>query len=1355
MKLKHMILVSLILAILTIGAVSASDDLMSDDDLAVSDEGVDEISLDDDSEDTLSEPTQEDFDVEYKQEVNLDDVESEIYDDTVIKVESNKEEMEYDGNLTVDVGQEGYVNVYNEEFDRNAYFDLNDLEITSAGEYKVLVNFVPTSGSAITLLDTTINVVKKELTSYIELSFPDELTATEDVEVRVDFAEDVDGNIILFIDNNEVYESAVYDLRYDDLNEELCNYGIIWIDDAYLFELPLGKHNYTLMYYGGKYDDKNFTGEFNLSYSFRVYSEELEDAESNEVIYGDEVTFTISIPEDGTGDVILIANNKTYTIKMTDSEIEYSFSDLKMGENNLTFTYEDKKYSKKSVNFILEVTSEIDIPKSFSYNGDEAITLILPGDAKGNLTVYYAVEDSEGYVLGDIIKTTPLKDGKASISLSDLPFGYYNILARYSGDDYEIEDAIGSISVLPKVIYDEYVWIEENHTVTIVMPEDIKGNLTVTLIQDPDSGEDAISAVLYDGIAKTMTLTLPKLNATEYYINLAYVLNETGVFSESYLMVARNTNPVWEMGLDFPTVATKSDDEKSFYIYNVPDDLEYGYVTVYIGGNLFKTCYYNAEGGLDGETDLDFAKLNYGTYAWKVVFTDDYGYYKNATKEGTLEVTWINIPEEVTVDEDEIFFSTDENATGYFSVLIDGKDYAMEFVEGGRVEIPLTGLTVGTHTYEVTYSGDKTHEKLTKSGSFKVVMSFKLYGIYDNETYCVSESYEISTDLPNAATGTVTITVGGKTYTETVVKGSAYFTIKDLKEGNYTIVAKYSGDNKYSSQEIIRNFTIEGYSIQPIYESDYDDEYIVGYSLTLPNNATGNLTVYSAVYDDVDEEYVPDEFIKSIPLKDGKASFYIDDLGLPYGAYEIIMVYESDDDNYTVEKHYHEGDIYPKVNVTYEVYMGEDAKISIDFGNATGNITIYLNGNNLTTEQLKDGKLNVIIPGAKLVLGENIVTLEYIGEDLSEDLFYNVGEDGPEPVTYEIDVKIKGFELPEEFPSTGKGNMTIELPEGASGNITVKVDGKNISTIPVKAGNNTIPITNLTQGYNYVTIEYVDDNGQKYSDDFYVNVPKPDATVDIATPTDSETPQFTVNLPSDATGSLIVNVGGKNYAADLVNGSATIVPDLADGTYEATIKYTGDGNYSKFTKKVNVTIKTTKKVDPKITAKDLKVIYSAGSKYTVTVYGADGKVAAGVKVTFLINGKTFKTVTTNAKGIATVKITQKPGTYKITTKALGKEVTKKLTVKHVLKLKKVKVKRSAKKLVLKATLSKVNGKYLKGKKITFKFKGKKYTAKTNKKGVAKVTIKKKVLKKLKKGKKVTYQATYLKDTVKYSVKVKK
>lgn len=99
-------------------------------------------------------------------------------------------------------------------------------------------------------------------------------------------------------------------------------------------------------------------------------------------------------------------------------------------------------------------------------------------------------------------------------------------------------------------------------------------------------------------------------------------------------------------------------------------------------------------------------------------------------------------------------------------------------------------------------------------------------------------------------------------------------------------------------------------------------------------------------------------------------------------------------------------------------------------------------------------------------------------------------------------------------------------------------------------------------------------------------------------------------------------------------------------------------------------------------------------------------------------------------------------------------VTVKESDKVSLTLKKVNVKRSAKKLVLKATL-KINKKAKKGLKVTFKFNGKKYVAKTDKKGVAKLTIKKKVLKKLRAGKKVKYMAKYSFKTVKYTVKVKR
>lgn len=104
-------------------------------------------------------------------------------------------------------------------------------------------------------------------------------------------------------------------------------------------------------------------------------------------------------------------------------------------------------------------------------------------------------------------------------------------------------------------------------------------------------------------------------------------------------------------------------------------------------------------------------------------------------------------------------------------------------------------------------------------------------------------------------------------------------------------------------------------------------------------------------------------------------------------------------------------------------------------------------------------------------------------------------------------------------------------------------------------------------------------------------------------------------------------------------------------------------------------------------------------------------------------------------------------------------LTKNLTLyaqwaKISLKIKKPTIKASAKKLQLQVTL-KIDGKPVKGKKVTVVFNGKKYTKKTDSKGIAKVTIKKSVLKKLKPGSKVTIEATYENTTVKKSVKVKK
>ena len=335
--------------------------------------------------------------------------------------------------------------------------------------------------------------------------------------------------------------------------------------------------------------------------------------------------------------------------------------------------------------------------------------------------------------------------------------------------------------------------------------------------------------------------------------------------------------------------------------------------------------------------------------------------------------------------------------------------------------------------------------------------------------------------------------------------------------------------------------------------------------------------------------------------------------------------------------------------------------------------------------------------------------------------------------------------------------VNVEINANATGKVTV--DGTEVN---IKDGKGTYTITKPSEGNHTITVKYEgdksftqDEKTIQYTVAKKEFPPEEDPFAPSSADenkTSENNPTFTINLPSDATGTLEVTIGNKTYTKELTNGSASItIDDLPAGDYTATLKYSGDAKYAPIVKTVNGTVK----VNPVIVAKATSVQYNAGKYFQVTVYGTDGKLAANTKVTFTVAGKTFKTVNTNAKGIAKFKVTQIPKTYTVVAKALGTSAKAKLTVKHIVTLKSITVKKSAKKLVLQAKLAKVNGKYLAKKTVTFKFNGKTYKVKTDKKGVAKLTIKNTVLKKLKVGKKITYQATYLKDTVKKTVKVKK
>ena len=404
------------------------------------------------------------------------------------------------------------------------------------------------------------------------------------------------------------------------------------------------------------------------------------------------------------------------------------------------------------------------------------------------------------------------------------------------------------------------------------------------------------------------------------------------------------------------------------------------------------------------------------------------------------------------------------------------------------------------------------------------------------------------------------------------------------------------------------------------------------------------------------------------------------------------------------------------------------------------NITV---GNQTKEETLAAGTNAITFTGVKV--GNYTITVKY-GE--SENYTSAIND------TVKVSV-LKNEAFEPEITATNTANETVitfTFPEDATGNVTVMVGGKQYNaTVENGKAVITMPLIPLD---STVDFEYTGDANYpaKSKETSIANVTAIIKAVDMIRGYNSGVDyQVTV---VDGNGNPIAKkqvtfiINGNQYNATTNDdGIAILNIKLAVGTYNVTT--VNPLNNDNVTKTVKITTRITGN-------KNVNTFYGKNYAYKLRIIGDDGKpVGSNVAVKVTVNGKA-QTLKTDKNGYITLKFTKNylPKTYTVTAEYKGIKVTNKVKVKQVLSLKKVKVKKSAKKLVVKATL-KEGKKALKNKKVTFKFKGKKYKAKTNKKGVAKVTIKKSVLKKLKVGKKVKYQVTYLKDTVKRSVKVKK
>ena len=331
-------------------------------------------------------------------------------------------------------------------------------------------------------------------------------------------------------------------------------------------------------------------------------------------------------------------------------------------------------------------------------------------------------------------------------------------------------------------------------------------------------------------------------------------------------------------------------------------------------------------------------------------------------------------------------------------------------------------------------------------------------------------------------------------------------------------------------------------------------------------------------------------------------------------------------------------------------------------------------------------------------------------------------------------VKYYGNDTP--FVAHVGANETVVFEFGDE-NYTVVADENGLAKLPIDRD---VGEYNITTTYNNISIvNYIIINSTIISSNVNRGY-NSNYNYKVQVLTSAGTPLNNTQIPVSVNGKF------KNYTSD---ASGYITVPFKKLTTQQTIIVVNPSNADN--RKTKIVVKSRF-----AGASNVAMYYFDGTKFKARIVGDDGKyVGKNQVVTIKLNKKTYK-VKTDSKGYITLKIpnTLKPKSYKLTATYKGQTISKTIKVKQNLKTSKYTVKKSAKKLTVKATLK--NGKKpVKGKKITLKINGKKISAKTNKYGVAKLTIKKNIIKKLKAGKKYTMQLTYLKNTIKTTLKVKR
>ena len=902
-------------------------------------------------------------------------------------------------------------------------------------------------------------------------------------------------------------------------------------------KLAAGTYDFTAKFAGdNNYNDVGDSGNFKVN---KVDS--AIDVAVSDIKVGEDAVITVKLLSDATGSVTVNVNGKDYTGTVVNGIANVKVSGLKAdtydvavkysGDNNYNDAVATSSFTVSKVDPTMDVTVD-----DIVFGEDLTVNAVLPADATGEVII---TVDGTPY-------TATIIDGKATGTIKDLTAGDYTVSVKYAGDDkYAGVEFTGVVNVakadavlgvvIADVDYGNGFVIEA--TLTGVNSAPLSGNVIVTV----NGKEYTVKVTDGKGIA-----TGDKLAAGTYAFDAVWagddnynIVTENGDFKvnkvDSAIDVAVDT-------IDFGEDAVIS-------VKLVSDAT--GEVVITVNGEDYTAAIEN------GVASVTVSDLEAGDFTVAVKYAGDNN-YNGAT--GSAEFSVLKITPDMDVTVDSAVFGEDlsvvavlpADATGEVVITVNGKDYSV-VIENGVASATVPGINAGYYTIVVKYAGDNNYNAVDVTKGVNVAKAdAALNVIINNVDYGnVFTVNAVLTGVNNAPlTGDVIVTVNGKDYTVNVVNGKGNVTGVKLAAGSYDFTAKFAGDNNYNAVSDSGKFNVNKVdSAIDVAVSDIKVGEDAVITVKLLSDATGSVTVNVN-----GKDYTG-------TVVNGIANVKVS--GLKADTYDVAVKYSGDNNyndavatsSFTVSK------VDPTMDVTVDgIVFGEDLTVEAVLpADVTGKVVIVVDGTPYTAN-ITDGKATQVVKD--LTAGYHTVGVKYGGDDKYNDVVVDgfVIVDKAQPVLGVVIADVNyGNEFAIEATLTGVNSTPL------NGNVIVTVNGK-FYVVNVTDGKGTLTGVKLAAGtYGFTAVwagndnyAAVDENG-----DFKVNKLNSTVAVNADDIKVGENATVIVNVSSDATGDVIITVGGKDYTVAIVDGKAVkTIADLKANNYTVTVKYDGDNNYN-------------------------------------------------------------------------------------------------------------------------------------------------------------------------------------------------